>query len=69
MRKHGTDAVSLTLGLVYLAVVAWWLLARLFDVTRVGVGWIVAGTLVLLGLLGLLATARSALTHDSRARR
>lgn len=58
MNKHDTDVLSLTFGSVFLAVVVWWLVARWVSVDLPTGGWLVAGGLILLGLLGLYATVR-----------
>ncbi|GAB3798666.1 hypothetical protein [Micromonospora zhanjiangensis] len=59
MKAHRTDGVSLTFALLFLAVLGWWLAARLFDLSSPALGWFVAGGLILLGLLGLLGALRS----------
>lgn len=56
MNKHTTDAVSLGFGTAFLVVVAGWLLTRWVSVDLPSVGWLVAPALVLLGLVGLIAT-------------
>lgn len=58
MNKHQTDAVSLVFGSIFLLAAAWWLLGRLVEVDVPRAGWFVAGGLVLLGLLGLVASTR-----------
>lgn len=59
MNKHALDAVSLATGVVFLAVAAWWLLDRVIAVDAPSAGWIVAGALLLGGLLGLVGALRS----------
>jgi hypothetical protein len=60
MKAHRTDKVSLTFAVIFLMVAAWWLLARLYDLTLPAVGWFVAGGLIIFGLLGLLGALRAA---------
>lgn len=59
MRAHRTDPVSLTSGLIFLAVAAWWLVAKLLDLTAPDAGWFVAGLLIVVGVLGLLGALRA----------
>lgn len=68
MNKHSIDAVSLAFGLVFVVAVGWWALVHLVDVTLPGIGWFLAGALILFGLLGLVATARSQLGHPRPGR-
>ena len=56
MSKHGPDAVSLVFGGLFLAVVAWWLIARIIDVDVENVGWVVGTALIAAGAAGLWAT-------------
>jgi hypothetical protein len=58
MNKHDTDLVSLGFGSVFLGLVTIWLLAQLVRIDLPSGGWFVAGGLILLGALGLTATAR-----------
>jgi hypothetical protein len=60
MKAHRTDRVSLTFGLLFLAVAAWWLVSRLVDLPLPAGGWFVAGALILIGLLGVVGALRSA---------
>jgi len=62
MKPHRTDGVSLTFGLIFLAVAAWWLVAQLVDLALPVVGWFLAVALILLGVLGLVAALRSGRT-------
>lgn len=59
MKPHRTDGVSLTFSLIFLAIFAWWLVSRLVHLSLPVVGWFVAGTLILLGVLGLIGALRS----------
>jgi hypothetical protein len=58
MNKHATDVVSLTVGSVFLGIVAVWLLGRLVTVDLPRFGWFVAGALIVLGALGVAFSAR-----------
>lgn len=64
MKKHRTDGVSLTFGVLFLAIVAWWLLAQIFHLALMAVGWSAAGALILLGIFGLVGALRSKPTPD-----
>jgi hypothetical protein len=59
MKSHRTDGVSLTFGVVFLLLAAWYVAARLVDLDLPMVGWSVAGGLIVLGLLGLVGALRS----------
>lgn len=59
MKPHRTDGVSLTFAMIFLSLVAWWLLSRLFELPLPAVGWFVAGALIFIGALGLLGALRS----------
>ena len=58
MRRHATDGVSLTFGLLFLAITLWWLISRSVHVGLAAVAWGAAGGLLVLGVLGLLAAVR-----------
>lgn len=59
MKRHRTDGVSLTFGLIFILIAGWWLIAQSVDVPLPRVGWVVAGGLILLGVLGLVGALRS----------
>lgn len=59
MKAHRTDGVSLSFGLIFLIVVAWWLVAQVVEVGLPALGWFAAGALILFGGFGLLGALRS----------
>ncbi|WFE25036.1 hypothetical protein O7623_16570 [Solwaraspora sp. WMMD791] len=59
MKRHRTDVVSLTFGLIFSLIAGWWLVSRMADVPLPQVGWVVAGGLILIGVLGLVGALRS----------
>jgi len=59
MRPHRTDGISLSFGLIFLLVAAWWAVAQVVTVRLPALGWLVAGVLILFGALGLLGAIRS----------
>ncbi|MBO3739879.1 hypothetical protein [Actinoplanes flavus] len=59
MRPHRMDGVSLTFGLIFLAVAFWWAVSQVLTVNLPRVGWIVAGGLIFFGVVGLLGAIRS----------
>ncbi|GID45645.1 hypothetical protein Aca07nite_29200 [Actinoplanes capillaceus] len=59
MRPHRMDGVSLTFGLIFLAVAFWWAVSQVLTVNLPPVGWIVAGGLIFFGVVGLLGAIRS----------
>ncbi len=58
MKRHGTDAVSLAFGAVFVLIAGWWLIARTIDVGLPTLGWAVALGLIALGALGLVGALR-----------
>jgi hypothetical protein len=59
MNKHEIDAVSVATGVAAVGLAAWWLLDQFIDIRRPDAGWFVAGALLLLGVLGLIAAIGS----------
>ena len=60
MRPHRTDGVSLSFGILFLLFVAWWAVSRVVTLHLPAVGWLVAGGLIVFGVIGLLGALRSA---------
>lgn len=59
MKVHPTDKVSLGFALIFLAVAGWWLVAQIVNLELPTLGWLVAGGLILVGVLGLIGALRS----------
>jgi hypothetical protein len=59
MKPHRTDGVSLSFGLIFLLVALWWAVSRVVDIHLPAVGWLIAGALILFGVIGLLGAIRS----------
>jgi hypothetical protein len=59
MKTHRTDGLSLTFGLVFLAAVGWWFFGRTLDLALPRLGWFVAATLIIFGVVGLVGALRS----------
>jgi hypothetical protein len=59
MKPHRTDGLSLTFGLIFLGIVIVWLFNAVLNLKIQEPGWIVAGALILFGLLGLFGALRS----------
>jgi hypothetical protein len=59
MRPHRTDGVSLSFGLLFLAVALWWAVAQVIDIQLPALGWLAAAALILFGAVGLLSAIRS----------
>lgn len=59
MKPHRMDAVSLSFGLLFLAVAFWWAISQVVTLHLPAVGWIVAGGLIFFGVVGLLGAIRS----------
>ncbi|MGX6602756.1 hypothetical protein ACWKSP_11540 [Micromonosporaceae bacterium Da 78-11] len=58
MRPHRTDGVSLSFGLIFLAVALWWAVSEVMTVHLPALGWIIAGGLIMFGVIGLLGAIR-----------
>jgi hypothetical protein len=59
MRPHRTDGVSLSFGVIFLMVALWWAVAQVVHLRLPAVGWLVAGALILFGVIGLMGAIRS----------
>ncbi|MFI5890648.1 phage holin family protein [Actinoplanes sp. NPDC051513] len=59
MKPHRTDGVSLSFGLIFLLVALWWALSRVVTIHLPAVGWLVAGGLIMFGVVGLFGAIRS----------
>ncbi|MBU2668736.1 phage holin family protein [Actinoplanes bogorensis] len=60
MKPHRMDGVSLSFGVLFLLVAVWWAVSRVVTVHLPAVGWLVAGGLIVFGVIGLLGALRSA---------
>lgn len=58
MKRHSTDTVSLVFGLIFLGIVGLWVVGLFVDVDIPHFGWIAALGLIVLGLLGVVASLR-----------
>ena len=60
MKRHATDMVSLVFGVLFVFVAAWWAVDRYVDVNidLPNVGWIAAAALIVLGVIGVVASLR-----------
>ena len=59
MRPHRTDGVSLSFGVIFLMVALWWAISQVVHLRLPALGWLVAGALILFGVIGLLGAIRS----------
>ena len=59
MKPHRMDGVSLSFGLIFVFVAAWWAVSQVVDLRLPNPGWLVAGALILFGVVGLLGAIRS----------
>ena len=59
MKPHRTDGVSLSFGLIFLIIAIWWAVSRVVNLHLPAVGWVVAGALIMFGVIGLLGAIRS----------
>jgi hypothetical protein len=58
MKRHPTDTVSLVFGLIFLGIVGLWVVGLFVDIDIPHLGWIAALGLIVLGLLGVVASLR-----------
>ena len=66
MKSHRADLVSLFFGLVFVTAAGWWAITYFYDV-RLNVpnfGWFAAGALILVGVLGIVASLRRDRTDE-----
>jgi len=59
MKPHRTDGVSLSFGLIFLVVALWWAVSQVVNLRLPNLGWLVAGGLILFGVVGLMGAIRS----------
>lgn len=59
MRPHRTDGVSLSFGVIFLMVALWWAVAQMVDLDLPALGWLIAGALIVFGVVGLLGAISS----------
>lgn len=64
MKPHRTDGVSLSFGMIFMAVVVWWAVSQVVDLRLPALGWLAAGGLILFGVVGLLGAIRSGRTEQ-----
>ncbi|HEY0002082.1 MAG TPA: hypothetical protein VGB74_16645 [Actinoplanes sp.] len=62
MKPHRMDGVSLSFGMFFLLVALWWAVARIVDIQLPAAGWLVAGGLIVFGVIGLAGALRSGRT-------
>ena len=67
MRPHRLDAVSLTFGLLFLGIALWWTVAGVWTVRLPAAGWLVAGALIVFGVIGLNGAIRSSRRTEQAA--
>ncbi len=59
MKPHRMDGISLTFGLLFLVIAAWWAVSQVVTLHLPALGWTVAGGLILFGAIGLLGAINS----------
>jgi hypothetical protein len=57
LKSHPTDVLSLVFGLIFLAIVLWWAMDAVFG-RHLAFGWLVAGSLIAIGGIGVYAAVR-----------
>jgi hypothetical protein len=58
MKPHEPDMVSLIWGVLFLVVVAGWVLAKVVDLDLPSAGWIFAALMIAVGAVGLVSALR-----------
>ena len=56
MKPHRMDGVSLSFGLLFVAIAVWWTLSQLIGLELPNVGWLAAAALIGFGVIGLLGS-------------
>jgi hypothetical protein len=59
MRPHRTDGISLSFGLIFLCIALWWAVSQAMTVRLPAAGWLIAGALIVFGVIGLNGVVRS----------
>ncbi|MFG1607301.1 hypothetical protein [Actinoplanes sp. NPDC049265] len=59
MKPHRTDTVSLSFGTIFLLIAGWWAASKVVNLAPVRLGWLIAGALIVFGMIGLLGAIRS----------
>jgi hypothetical protein len=59
VKPHRMDGVSLSFGVLFLLIALWWAVYRVVSIHLPPVGWLLAGGLILFGVIGLLGALRS----------
>jgi hypothetical protein len=67
MRPHRMDGVSLSFGLIFVAITMWWALSEVATIHLPNAGWLIAGALIFFGIIGLLGAIRSGRRSDEVA--
>lgn len=57
MKKHATDPVSLVFGMIFAAIVGWWVLGEILG-NGLPMGWILVGALFAIGIIGLITSVQ-----------
>jgi hypothetical protein len=65
MRTHRTDVVSLVFGLLFLGAVAVWTAGPGLGANLAHAGWLLAGGLIVVGVLGLIGAIRGGSATDA----
>ncbi|GAB1689387.1 hypothetical protein KRM28CT15_11900 [Krasilnikovia sp. M28-CT-15] len=58
------DGVSLSFGLIFVGIAAWWAVSQVVTVRLPGLGWLAAMVLIAFGVFGLLGAIRSGRRTD-----
>jgi len=66
MKPHNTDGVSLVFSIIFLGVVAAWLVKDVTKTNLPAAGWIIAIGLIFFGSVGLLGSRRNGRNSDER---
>lgn len=67
MKPHRMDGVSLSFGLIFVAITLWWGLYQVATIHLPNAGWLIAGALIFFGVVGLLGAIRSGRRSDEIA--
>jgi hypothetical protein len=64
MKRHSTDLVSVVFGFIFLMIAGWWVFGRSVHVSVSHGGWVLAGALIVVGLLGVVGSLRGDRRRD-----
>jgi hypothetical protein len=60
MKRSSTDTPAMVFGLIFMGIAGWWFVARGAGFGLPSIGFVTAGLLIVLGLVGIASALRNA---------